>query len=201
MAAVNNCHFVLPQDYLYCHPAPEPAPKYGTCGDCHCINLDKPCPSNPDEIPIIDVPNDWLQQLENMEAINPYVMTCNPYNTTGGWEGNCTNPPQEQYQLELWETAACGIIYDMDTLDDNQCPTRYTMQTYDSEEELLAAGARMTHWGACGACSTTKDMAVYLKYPDLTGKGQECGVRGLVDFNDGVNCFKEVDYTHECGKQ
>ena len=39
---------------------------------------------------------------------------------------------------------------------------------------------------------------MYLKYPDLTGKGQECGLRGLVDFNDGVACFQEVDYTYEC---
>lgn len=198
MAAVNNCHFLLPQQHLYCHPPPEQPPKYGTCGDCHCINGDKPCPSNPDEIPLVDVPDDWLKQLQNMDAINPHLMTCNPYNTTSGWTGNCTNPPQEEYQLELWETAACGITYDMDTLDEDQCPTQYTLATYDSKEEMLTAGAVMTHWGACGACSSTKDLAVYLKHPDLTGKGQECGVRGLIDFWDGVRCFQEVDYTPVC---
>ena len=45
----------------------------------------------------------------------------------------------------------------------------------------------------CGACSSTKDFAVYLEYPDLTGKGQECAVRALASgFNEGVSCFKEV---------
>lgn len=59
----------------------------------------------------------------------------------------------------------------MSSLDEeNSCPTEYTMATYNSEQEMLAAGAEMTHWGACGACSTTKDLAVYLEYPDLTGQ-------------------------------
>ncbi len=65
-----------------------------------------------------------------------------------------------------------------------------------SEEDMLQDGAVMTHWGACGACSTTKDLSVYLKYPDLTGKGQECGVRYLTNgFEEGVRCFQEVEYT------
>ena len=150
LIALNNCEFLVPQNYLFCRDAPEAAAKYGTCGDCHCIpnGLDEPCPSDPAGIPLIEVPNDWLKQLEAMEAKNPYKMTCNPYNTTGGFEGNCTEPPQELYQLELWETAACGLIYDMDSLDDDQCPTQYTLQTFDSEAELKAAGAVMTHWGA-----------------------------------------------------
>ena len=34
---------------------------------------------------------------------------------------------------------------------------------------------------------------VYLEYPDLTGKGQECAVRALAEgFNEGVSCFQEV---------
>lgn len=36
----------------------------------------------------------------------------------------------------------------MSTLDEDQCPTQYSMQTYDSEQEMLDAGAEMTHWGA-----------------------------------------------------
>lgn len=34
---------------------------------------------------------------------------------------------------------------------------------------------------------------VYLEYPDLTGKGQECAVRAMAEgFNEGVSCFQEV---------
>ena len=151
MVGINSCHFLKPNDpgFLYCHPPPEPKSAYGSCGDCHCINGDKPCPSDPNEIPLTNVPDDWLKQLKRMEATNPYQMVCNPYNTTDAIQkGTCTNPPQNEAQLNLWETAACGITYDMNSLDADQCPTKYSMKTYDSEELMLEAGAEMTHWGA-----------------------------------------------------
>ena len=151
MVGINSCHFLKPNDpgFLYCHPPPEPKSAYGSCGDCHCINGDKPCPSDPNEIPLTNVPDDWLKQLKRMEATNPIQMVCNPYNTTDAIQkGTCTNPPQNEAQLNLWETAACGITYDMNSLDADQCPTKYSMKTYDSEELMLEAGAEMTHWGA-----------------------------------------------------
>lgn len=79
-----SCHFLRPNDpgFLYCHPPPERKPTYGSCGDCHCINRDKPCPSDPKDIPLTNVPDDWLKQLKQMDATNPYEMVCNPYNTT-----------------------------------------------------------------------------------------------------------------------
>ena len=39
-----------------------------------------------------------------------------------------------------------------------------------------------------------------MENPDLTGKGQECGVRGLLDPKDGVGCFMEAGYTEECSE-
>jgi hypothetical protein len=147
--AVTDCHFLIPEDYLYCHPPPPKAKTYGTCGDCHCINLDQPCPDGPGKVPLTtdEIDNDWLGQLKAMKATNPYQMRCNPYNTTGNYL-NCTNPPLKEYQVELWETAVCGHVYDMDSLDENMCPTQYEMVTYDTKEELEAAGAVHTHWGA-----------------------------------------------------
>jgi len=56
-----------------------------------------------------------------MDATNPYQMVCNPYNTTGATkEGFCTSPAQNAAQLDLWETAACGLTYDMESLDADQ---------------------------------------------------------------------------------
>lgn len=198
---ITNCHFLTP-NYLYCHPPPEPAQKFGTCGDCHCINGDKPCPADPSQMPLKEVSNDWLKQLQAMDTTNPINMTCNPYNTTNYL--NCSSPPMKEEEVKLWETAVCGHIYDMDSLDDNQCPTQYEMVTYDSKEGMEEAGAAMTHWGACGACSTSKDFGVYLAYPDLTAKGQECAIRGLPTFGgsfaEGVACFQEVGYTEPCAE-
>jgi len=87
----------------------------------------------------------------------------------------------------------------MATLE-NSCPTEYTMQTYDSKDDMIAAGAEMTHWGAYGACSTTQDLAVYIEFPDLAAKGQECGIRGLVNNTDGIECFEVVGYTRPCAE-
>ena len=111
MVGVNSCHFLRPNSpgFLYCHPPPEPKAQYGSCGDCHCINGDKPCPTDPKAIPLTSVSDDWLLQLKNLKATNPIQMVCNPYNTSGAIQkGTCTDPPQEEAQLELWETAACG---------------------------------------------------------------------------------------------
>ena len=177
---MNSCEFLSPNGtgYLYCHPPPEPKAQYGSCGDCHCINGEKPCPTDPDAIPLTSVPDEFIRQLKQMDVTEGgYEMICNPYNTTGAIQkGTCTSPNQVEYQLELWETAACGkcggdewavlcsdvdnshfiiigIKYNMSSLDEEQCPTQYTMKTYDSERELLADDAQMTHWGAVRAVS------------------------------------------------
>ena len=41
---------------------------------------------------------------------------------------------------------------------------------------------------------------MYMENPDLTAKGQECGVRGLLDPTDGINCFMEAGYTRVCSE-
>ena len=123
LVGINSCHFLKPNEpgFLYCHPPPEPKAQYGSCGDCHCINGDKPCPSDKAAIPLTSVPDYWIQQLKAMDATNPYQMVCNPYNTTGATkEGFCTSPAQNAAQLDLWETAACGLTYDMGSLDADQ---------------------------------------------------------------------------------
>ena len=60
MVGINSCEFLSPNSpgFLYCHPPPEPKKQYGSCGDCHCINGDKPCPTDPKEIPLTNVPDE-----------------------------------------------------------------------------------------------------------------------------------------------
>ena len=199
----NSCDY-LTVNFLYCHQAPPPAPAYGTCGDCHCIAGDDLCPTDPAEIPPTEFSAELLEQLKIQQPTNPFKMLCNPYNHTGSCGfmhcGECTDPPQDQAQVDLWETAVCGLKYNMSSLTDDYCPTEYEMITYNSFDEMVADGAQQTHWGACGPCSTSQDLTVYIENPDLTGKGQECGVRGLLDPKDGVGCFMEAGYTEECSE-
>jgi hypothetical protein len=120
---------------------------------------------------------------------NPYNLSCNPYE-----DELCeTTPPQNM--TDLGAAAACGVKYDMTTLTEDQCPTEYSLMTYASKEEMEADGAILTHHGACGVCSTTQDLAVYIEYVDLVEKGTECSIRGILDFDDGVLCYEEVGYT------
>jgi hypothetical protein len=56
----------------------------------------------------------------------------------------------------------------------------------------------VTHEGACGACSTFQDLSVYLLLPDLADKGIACAFRSLIDFNDGLECYKEIGFSDAC---
>lgn len=174
-------------DFEYCT---EPEPVYGTCGDCHCIRGNEACPTG-DQVPQQDFSVETIDQWKALTHTNPMNITCNPYTNT---TGSCDTVPSQVY-TELWETAVCAITYDTTFLDENQCPTEYTTDTYPSKEAAEAAGAQLTHYGSCGVCSSLIDLAVYVEYPDLTGAGQECGLIGLADTQLGIECFESIGYT------
>lgn len=52
-------------------------------------------------------------------------------------------------------------------MDENKI--NYRMRTFDSESDANDEGYIVTHYGACGACSSLQDLAVYLKYPLTDG--------------------------------
>jgi hypothetical protein len=53
-------------------------------------------------------------------------------------------------------------------------PRPYTLVTYSSAAAANAAGARVTHFGRCGACSTLANLAVYMRNNDLTAPVRQC---------------------------
>ena len=161
---------------------------YSFCGDCHCINGEEDCPTG-DQVPQMNFSPEYVSFLQSLEVINPYSLSCNPYT-----EEACeTTPPQNM--TDLGDAAACGVKYNMTDLTSGQCPTQYSLETYASQAEAEADGAQLTHHGACGVCSTTQDLAVYIEFTDLVDKGTECSVRGIIDEEDGVACYTEVGYT------
>lgn len=191
--AQSSCQF-LKSDFTDCDAAPEasrppePLSTYAFCGECHCINGEAPCPTG-DAVPETSFSPDIIAQFRSLVVTNPYDLMCDPYNET-----NCTTTPP-QTLTELGTEAVCAIKYDTTLLDDNQCPIQYRLETYTSKDTADADGAFLTHWGACGVCSTTQDLATYIEYPDLTTKGTECSIRGIRDFDDGIACYEEVGYT------
>jgi len=166
---------------------------YAYCGDCHCITGDEEtCPT---EAPPTEFRADYVAFLQSLEVTNPFELSCDPYQD----DDTCETTPPQSNLTALGDAAACGVIYEMEGLSDDQCPTRYSLVSYASVDDLEAEGAVLTHHGACGVCSSTQDLAVYIEYPDLVTKGTECSIRGILDFDDGVACYQEVGYTEVRG--
>jgi len=132
--------------------------------------------------------------FKSLTPTNPYNLTCNPYDTQYTGVPCETTPPQNF--TELGDVAVCGVLYDTTTLNSDQCPTQYSLQTFPDSASAEAAGATVTHWGACGVCSTTQDLAVYIEFTDLTTLGVRCSFEaGLGDFESGVRCYQRAGYT------
>jgi len=187
LAAFSSCEYMT-ASFDYCVP---PKPLFGSCGDCHCIVAEnKTCPTG-DDVPRTNFSQETVDQWKALKLMNPMTLDCNPYQNR-----TCATQPPQEY-LELWEDAVCGIKYNTDTLDpDTQCPTEYETVSYPSLAALQNdTGAELTHYGSCGVCSSLQDLAVYVESPDLTAKGQECGVIGLADLNAAIKCFEDAGYT------
>jgi hypothetical protein len=173
----------------------EAQPLFGSCDDCHCIveGGNATCPTG-DAIPRTAFYQETVNQWKDLVHTNPYTLDCNPYlNRT------CTTQTPQEYR-GLWEDAVCGIRYNASTLDDNQCPTEYETVSYPSLDALQAdEGVELTHYGTCGTCSSLQDLAVYVESPDLTNKGQECAVLGILDEQMGIDCFVNAGYSYVSG--
>jgi hypothetical protein len=94
-----------------------------------------------------------------------------------------------------WPDTVCAVVY-----PDPSDRSRYYLRDFATKEEAEShPGTYVTHLHPCGMCSTTRDLAVYMKYPDLTDPGRECALMGIISPQDGVSCFvKTVGFTEPC---
>jgi hypothetical protein len=94
-------------------------------------------------------------------------------------------------------TPAPGAVCGVEALGDG----RYRLETYASAEAAAQAGARVTHGGACGACSTLADLAVYIERPDLTEPVRACGLAHLADPIEELEaCLTDLGFTPACAQ-
>ena len=76
---------------------------------------------------------------------------------------------------------------------------KYKLQTFESTSKALAAGHIPTHYNHCGACSTLKDLAIYMAKPDLTTVGRQCSKK--LTIKHIKNCYKEnAGFTDLCAE-
>jgi hypothetical protein len=76
-------------------------------------------------------------------------------------------------------------------------PRSYALATYASLEEAVADGAKPTHYGHCGVCSTLANLAVYIREEDLTAPVRECGLEGG-DMAANVACLQKLGFDEPC---
>ncbi len=77
----------------------------------------------------------------------------------------------------------------------------YRLQTHDTAESAKAAGALVTHYGACGLCSTLADLSVYMRELDLTTPVRDCGIKYLSGpMADHVQCLPDLGFTKPCAQ-
>lgn len=79
-------------------------------------------------------------------------------------------------------------------------PRTYQLVTYSSETAALAAGARPTHFGHCGVCSTLENLAVYMRENDLTAPVRDCGISAGGDFAANVACLRGLGFDLPCAQ-
>lgn len=77
----------------------------------------------------------------------------------------------------------------------------YRLASYPAPAAAAEAGARLTHYGACGLCSTFADLAVYIEQPDLTEPVRACGLAHWnAPFEELVGCIEALGFTRPCAQ-
>ena len=76
----------------------------------------------------------------------------------------------------------------------------YRMETWPTAAAATAAGAVVSHSGACGACSSLADLAVYAGTPDLTAPVRQCGLSNFGRFDGLVACLAGLGFTPACAQ-
>jgi hypothetical protein len=107
-------------------------------------------------------------------------------------EGNPYETPEEH---EEQPERVCGVVNDPDQSG------AYGVETYSNEAEAVAGGAKVTHYGACGLCSSLQDLSVYMRYNDLTAPVRQCGLDGIAGGHDAtLECLLELGFSRPCAQ-
>jgi len=113
-----------------------------------------------------------------MIAVNPLALDGDPY---AGDRAAGTDPPAN---------AVCGIRYEPDRI-------HYRLETLPDADAARRDGFVVTHFGACGTCSTLQDLAVYLSRPDLTTPVRRCAAFGITRAHT-LRCLTDLGFSEAC---
>ena len=213
--------------WLFLTDVDEPK-QLASCGGCHCIvDPTSPTAMCPTDVPRHDYTEEEITTLRLQRPVNPFNLECDPYDdenchlspsevyTELGDTAVCGllyNPlmvtSQEDMQSIFAPSDGGGVGLGSQFSAKNSdtratCPNApldYVMASYPSREHALADGATVTHVGACGACSTTQDLAVYLSVPDLVNASKYCIKKSLLNQKETMKCFQGLGFSESCAR-
>lgn len=118
--------------------------------------------------------------IDDWQLATPYApLTTDPYASPA--------PPADP------PATVCAVLPQGDA---GATPRPYTLVTYASQGDALAAGAEVTHFGHCGVCSTLANLAVYMRNDDLTAPVRDCGL----DPGTDVACLQQLGFDLPCAQ-
>jgi hypothetical protein len=85
----------------------------------------------------------------------------------------------------------CGVQFEPDQV-------HYRLSTFANTMAARTAGFAVTHFGACGTCSTLQDLAVYLEKPDLTSPVRKCAMKWHASAS--LRCLEDLGFSLACAK-
>jgi hypothetical protein len=141
----------------------------------------QPAVSGPPEAPRPQLPQArLLAALRSKIPIEPAALKDDPYVI---WRGK--EPPRSRVG------AVCGVRFEPDQV-------HYRLTTFADKKAAGAAGFAVTHYGACGTCSTLQDLAVYLEKPDLTAPVRKCGIKWGAPAR--LTCLENLGFSAACAQ-
>lgn len=120
--------------------------------------------------------------IDALEALQPSTI----------FEPLGADPYATPEDFPLDEASVCAVVVSGDD---------YTLETFPDDAAAEAAGAQVTHDGACGLCSPLQDLAVYMRQGDLTEPVRACGLMGLSGGEEAqLQCLRELGFTEPCAQ-
>ena len=121
-----------------------------------------------------------LAALRSKIPLQPLALQGDPYIT---WQASA--PPVAP------AGSVCGVRFELDQV-------HYRLSTFANSDAARSAGFAVTHFGACGTCSTLQDLAVYLEKPDLTAPVRRCGIKWSASAN--LMCLEHLGFSAACAQ-
>jgi hypothetical protein len=134
---------------------------------------------------------------EDMEALLSDWKLAKPWPV---FEGNQFDPPPEEYEDPL-DPFVCAVLPRPDLYDGNGGPMPYDLIDGTLSEVERSEGAMVTHGGRCGACSSLKNLAIYIANPNLTNPIRACAITGLFDRDlSRLTCIAGLGFDLPCAQ-